>query len=190
VPYFPGHVAMAAHNSPHEESGQGDVLQPAESHRHGGHKGFHGTTEYPKLEGTHKDHGVRALAPHSTTQKSDHVLDSIIQMHSSSAPLLTALHRTTERTGLERASKVIQSNQKGTLGCTAAPRAPTQQTHQRQPWAPAPLQRQPCTQQLPRAVPISATAVTAAPGLMAKGSAHFHRMISISSLHAHCDQTD
>ena len=100
---------MAAHNSPHEESGQGDVLQPAESHRHGGHKGFHGTTEYPKLEGTHKGHGVRALAPHGTTQKSDHVLDSIIQMHSSSAPLLTALHRTTERTGLERASKVTQS---------------------------------------------------------------------------------
>ena len=89
--------------------------------------------------------------------------------------------------GLQRSPN---PNQKGTLGCTAAPRAPTQQTHQRQPWAPAPLQRQPCTQQLPRAVPISATAVTAAPGLMAKGSAHFHRVISISSLHAHCDQTD
>ena len=39
----------------------------------------HRIIEYPKLEGTHKDHRVQLLAPHSTTQKSDHTTESVVQ---------------------------------------------------------------------------------------------------------------
>ena len=35
--------------------------------------------EYPKLEETHKDHGVQLLAPHRTTPKSD-ICQSVVQM--------------------------------------------------------------------------------------------------------------
>ena len=40
----------------------------------------HGIIEYPELGGTHKDHQVQLLAPHRTTQKSDHMSESIVWM--------------------------------------------------------------------------------------------------------------
>ena len=39
----------------------------------------HQIAEYPKLEGTHKDHQVQLLAPHKTTQKSGHKSGSLVQ---------------------------------------------------------------------------------------------------------------
>ena len=36
--------------------------------------------EYPKSEEAHKDHRVQLLAPQKTTQKSDHVSESVAQM--------------------------------------------------------------------------------------------------------------
>lgn len=39
----------------------------------------HRIIEYPKLEGSHKDHGVQFLALHSTTQKSNHVSETNVQ---------------------------------------------------------------------------------------------------------------
>ena len=36
--------------------------------------------EYPKLEGTHKAHRAQPLAPHRSTQKSDHMTESVVQM--------------------------------------------------------------------------------------------------------------
>jgi len=38
-------------------------------------------SEYPELEGTHKDHQVQPFAPHRATQKSGHMTESIGQMH-------------------------------------------------------------------------------------------------------------
>ena len=40
----------------------------------------HRITEQPKLEGTHKDHWVQLLAPHRTTQKSNYLSESSVQM--------------------------------------------------------------------------------------------------------------
>ena len=34
---------------------------------------IHRIVEYPKLEGTHKGHGVQPLAPHNTIQNSNHI---------------------------------------------------------------------------------------------------------------------
>jgi len=39
----------------------------------------HRITEYRELEGTHKDHRLQFLALHGTTQKSNHVSESIVQ---------------------------------------------------------------------------------------------------------------
>lgn len=36
-------------------------------------------TEYPELEESHEDHQVHILAPRRTTQKSDHVSESVVQ---------------------------------------------------------------------------------------------------------------
>ena len=36
--------------------------------------------EYPELEGTHRDHGVKLLAPHRTTQNPNPVSESTVQM--------------------------------------------------------------------------------------------------------------
>ena len=41
------------------------------------YEGFRG---YPNLEGTPKDHGVQLLAPHSTTQNSNYISESTVQM--------------------------------------------------------------------------------------------------------------
>ena len=35
--------------------------------------------EYPELEGIHRDYRVQLLAPHRTTQKSNHISESIVQ---------------------------------------------------------------------------------------------------------------
>lgn len=40
---------------------------------------FHRTTEYLKLEKTHEDHQVQLLLPHTTTQKSDHMSENVVQ---------------------------------------------------------------------------------------------------------------
>ena len=39
----------------------------------------HRLTEQPELEGTHKGHRVQLLAPHSTTGKLSHLLETIVQ---------------------------------------------------------------------------------------------------------------
>jgi len=39
----------------------------------------HTITEYPKLDGTHKDHRVQLLPPHRTTQKSNSMSESTVQ---------------------------------------------------------------------------------------------------------------
>ena len=41
---------------------------------------FYRIIEYPELEGAHKNHEVRLVAPHGTTQKSDHVSESSVEM--------------------------------------------------------------------------------------------------------------
>lgn len=40
---------------------------------------LHRITEYPKSNGTHKDHYVQPLGPSGTTQSSKHVSESIVQ---------------------------------------------------------------------------------------------------------------
>lgn len=40
----------------------------------------HRIIDYPKLEGTHKDHRVQLLAPHRTTQKSNSMCESAVQI--------------------------------------------------------------------------------------------------------------
>lgn len=43
-------------------------------------KQSHRIVEYPKSEGTHKDHQAQVLAPRRTTQKTDPVSESAVQM--------------------------------------------------------------------------------------------------------------
>ena len=40
---------------------------------------IHRIVEYPKLEGTHKGHGVQPLAPHNTIQNSNPMYESTVQ---------------------------------------------------------------------------------------------------------------